>query len=136
MSFFSQTKYSKVETSFYEPVYGNYRFDTDLTNFGILHERKIRKVNVSGSILKLAEDLENKSVYPMLDEFGYTIHDFFIFKSSWDFRYHVETRLPAPQQFGVASRKDIFRVEETLRGLGEQSITIGRTSPNINNQTE
>lgn len=27
----------------------------------------------------------------MLDEFGYTTSDFFIFKSTWDFEYYIET---------------------------------------------
>lgn len=27
----------------------------------------------------------------MLDEFGYTTSDFFIFKSTWDFEYYLET---------------------------------------------
>lgn len=131
MSFFSQTTYSSVETSFYEPLYGNYRFDTDLTGFGVMPERKMRKVNASGSVLKLSDDAEAKSVYPMLDEFGYTFADFFIFKSSWDFRYHIETRLPAQRQFGAA--KDAFTVEETLLA---RPTSIGRTSAPTNNQTE
>ena len=32
----------------------------------------------------------NNSIYPMIDEFGYTYTDFFIFKSTWDYEYHVE----------------------------------------------
>ena len=30
----------------------------------------------------------------MLDEFGYTVVDFFIFKSTWDFQYLVECDQP------------------------------------------
>jgi hypothetical protein len=29
----------------------------------------------------------------MIDEFGYTFVDFFIFKSSWDLEYHYTTAL-------------------------------------------
>ena len=70
-------------------LYGNYKFDTDLTNFGIVKQRTISKVNRK-SILKLKDRNDFRSIYPMLDEFGYTTVDFFIFKSTWDFNYHYE----------------------------------------------
>lgn len=70
---------------------GNYLFDTTLTNFGIIKERKVRKINRKGSILKLKDNPDEKSIYPMLDEFGYSIYDFFIFSSTWDLKYYLET---------------------------------------------
>jgi len=70
---------------------GNYLFDTSLTNFGIIKERKVRKINRKGSILKLKDSPDEKSIYPMLDEFGYSIYDFFIFSSTWDLKYYLET---------------------------------------------
>ena len=70
---------------------GNYKFDTTLTDFGIIKERKIRKINRKGSVLKLSEEEDIKSIYPMVDEFGYGVKDFFIFASTWDYKYHVET---------------------------------------------
>jgi len=70
---------------------GNYKFDTTLTDFGIIRERKIRKINRNGSILKLKDDNDIKSIYPMVDEFGYGVKDFFVFASTWDYKYHVET---------------------------------------------
>jgi hypothetical protein len=70
---------------------GNYKFDLTLTDFGILKERKFRKVNHEGSILKLKELSDYKSIYPMLDEFGYAYEDFFIFRSTWDLQYHNQT---------------------------------------------
>ena len=73
-----------------EIINGNYIFDTNLTDFGIIKERKIRKVNRKGSILKLKNDENYKSIYPMLDEFGYSVYDFFIFSSSWDLKYYLE----------------------------------------------
>ena len=87
MSFYSQTSYIKSESSFYRPIYGNYKFDTDLTNFGLMRERRVRKIGRSGSVLKLNKN----SIYPMLDEFGYTFMDFFIFRSTWDQGYHFES---------------------------------------------
>ena len=71
-------------------LYGNYKFDTELTNFGIVKQRIISKVNRIESILKLKDRNDFRSIYPMLDEFGYTTVDFFIFKSTWDFNYHYE----------------------------------------------
>ena len=73
---------------------GNYKFDTTLTDFGLIKERKIRKINRKGSILKLDNQKDVKSTYPMLQEFGYTTTDFFIFGSTWNFQYHLETILP------------------------------------------
>ena len=73
---------------------GNYKFDTTLTDFGLIKERKIRKINRKGSILKLDNQKDTKAIYPMLQEFGYTTTDFFIFGSTWNFRYHLETILP------------------------------------------
>lgn len=89
-------------SGFYMPIFyeiqlfskdyiGNYKFNTELLEFGISKERKIRKVNHKKSILKLID--KEKSIYPMLDEFGYTFIDFFIFKSSWDIEYYKITEL-------------------------------------------
>jgi hypothetical protein len=69
---------------------GNYIFDTSLTDFGIIKERKIRKINRSGSVLKFRDSKTEKSIYPMIDEFGYSCRDFMIFKSTWDSQYHTE----------------------------------------------
>ena len=70
---------------------GNYLFDTTLTDFGIIKERIISKINRNGSILKLKDSKDVKSIYPMIDEFGYSTVDFFIFSSTWDRGYHVES---------------------------------------------
>lgn len=72
---------------------GNYLFDTTLTNFGIVKERKVGKINRKGSVLKLKDNEDEKSIYPMLDEFGYSIYDFFIFSSTWDLKYYLETSI-------------------------------------------
>lgn len=70
---------------------GNYKFDTYLTNFGLIRERKSRKINKLESILKLSNVKDLKSVYPMVDEFGLIFEDEFIFQSTWDFNYHIES---------------------------------------------
>jgi len=71
-------------------VVGNYKFDTSYTNFGKVKQRIISKVNRKDNILKLKDNTSYNSIYPMIDEFGYTYTDFFIFKSTWDYEYHVE----------------------------------------------
>ena len=68
--------------------YAYYKFDTNLYDFGNV-TKIISKVNRAGSILKL-KNKTTPSVYPMLDEFGYTETKTNIFKSSWDFEYHIE----------------------------------------------
>ena len=74
----------------FQEKYGNYKFDEKLTFFGIMRQRVISKINRKENILKLRNSKNLKSIYPMLDEFGYTVLDFFIFKSTWDYFYHVE----------------------------------------------
>jgi hypothetical protein len=79
------------EKNFEYSLPGNFKFDTTLTDFGLMKERIMRKVNESGSVLKLRELKNYKSIYPMLQEFGYSVEDFFIFRSTWDIQYHTKT---------------------------------------------
>lgn len=69
---------------------GNYKFDTSLSNFGMIKERISSKVNRTENILKLKNKANLKSIFPMLDEFGYHTSDFYIFKSTFDIEYHIE----------------------------------------------
>lgn len=69
----------------------NYQFDTELTNFGTIKEIIYSKVNPDKNILKLRNAEEDKSIYPMVDEFGYQITNRFIFKSNWDDNYYIKT---------------------------------------------
>jgi hypothetical protein len=57
-------------------------------------ERIISKVNKDKNLLKLTNVSSAKSIYPMLDEFGYHVVRSFIFKSTWDFKYHFQTQIP------------------------------------------
>lgn len=68
----------------------NFKFDTELSDFGIIRERVMSKVNKRSNILKLRNFGDLKSIYPQVDEFGYTVNTFFIFKSTWDLKYHIE----------------------------------------------
>jgi len=129
--FYSKTSYVKSESSFYNPHYGNYRFDTSLTDFGMMLERKVRKVNRKGSVLKLKDVKESNSIYPMLDEFGYTFMDFFIFRSTWDQGYHFETTISDPKPVVAVkqfNRKSIQfdNVEKVLADFEKENFSIGR----------
>ena len=75
-------------------LHGNYIFDTGLTLFGVMRQRVMSKINPTSNILKLRNNKSYNSIYPMLDEFGYTFADFFIFKSTWDFEYHLMVNSP------------------------------------------
>lgn len=69
---------------------GNYKFDTSLSSFGLMKERIVSKVNRTGNILMFRNNKETKSIYPMIDEYGYTSVDYFIFKSTWDNGFYIE----------------------------------------------
>ena len=87
-------------------VSGNYLFDTELTYFGIIKQRVISKKSRNGNLLKLKSFDGKKSIYPMLDEFGFTVLDQFIFKSNWDTSYHIETNLLNTESSAVVPLKE------------------------------
>lgn len=89
---------------------GNYKFDTSYSNFGIVKQRVISKVNRKDNILKLRNNNSYKSIYPMIDEFGYTTFDFFIFKSTWDYEYHVECKVIEQSKSNVLKSEDVTLV--------------------------
>lgn len=90
-------------------IYGNYIFDTNLSLFGVLKQRVISKINRKENILKLKNNGTYDSIYPMLDEFGYMVVDFFIFKSTWDYEYHVEVNRP-----NISSVPTLQNIYQTL----------------------
>jgi hypothetical protein len=90
---------------------GNYKFDTSITDFGMVRQRVISKVNRRGSVLKLRSDATLKSIYPMVDEFGYTTRDLFVFKSSWDNDFYIECVNPGQDEDPVLITNKIIRFE-------------------------
>ena len=94
----------KTHTATYS--YDNYQFDVDLTHFGTIKERVVSKVNRSKNILKLRNNPNLSSVYPMLDEYGYHTTDFYIFKPTWDFEYHIEC-VDVPQLAPVVANQSL-----------------------------
>jgi len=67
-------------------------FDTSLYEFGEVSELMYSKVNETENILKIQNTEEDRSIYPMIDEFGYSYDKRFIFKSSWDSDYYTRTK--------------------------------------------
>jgi hypothetical protein len=73
----------------------NYKFDTSYKNFGLIEEIIYSKVNPTRSPLKLKDTDTDKSIYPMVDEYGYGYGTRFIFNSSWDKDFYIIT---SPEQ--------------------------------------
>lgn len=94
MALFTQTIYTQSPLQTLQQRKGNYVFDTSLSLFGVMKQRVISKVNRQDNILKLRNNDTFDSIYPMLDEYGYMVVDFFIFKSNWDYEYHFEASNP------------------------------------------
>ena len=64
----------------------------------------------------------------MLDEFGYTTVDFFIFKSTWDFNYHYE----CVENTNTNSRS-VDEVLESIRsGFITNSVIVELDIPTLN----
>lgn len=94
----------------------NSLFDTELNNFGIIKQFIISKVNRKGSVLKLKNSPNLKSIYPQLDEFGYTVNDMFIFKSTWDTGYFIEcTPAPTTNAVLIGSYTNIGLEDNTVK---------------------
>lgn len=108
------------QPSEFDEMYGNYKFDTSLTFFGVMKQRVISKVSRKENILKLRNQDELDSIYPMLDEFGYTVLDFFIFKSSWDLDYHIECSQPKVVSFNKPQRMITLQKYSSTEKIGKK----------------
>jgi len=67
----------------------NYKFDTDLNDFGKIDEIIYSKVNEKVNPLRDTREIFH--IYPTIDNFGYGVTDRFVFKSSWDKEYFIRT---------------------------------------------
>jgi len=70
----------------------NVIFDDKLYKFGEIDNLIYSKVNENTNMLKLKDTKEDKSIYPMIDEYGYNFDKKFIFKSNWDNNYYQKTK--------------------------------------------
>ena len=107
----------------------NTKFDTSLTEFAIMKERKVSKINRKGSVLKLRNEENLTSVYPMLDEFGYSTRDFFIFSSTWDFQYHWET---ITQNTKPRFNIDFPAIQSSIKETFGQPVDVKKGNENYN----
>jgi hypothetical protein len=87
----SNREFWSIDYSNYKYWQSNYKFDTTLENFGLIEELIYSKVNPLISPLKLKNTDQDKSIYPMIDEFGYQFSSRFIFNSSWDKDFYILT---------------------------------------------
>jgi len=69
----------------------NLKFDENLLNFGMINIIG-SKINENDSMLKLKNAKNDESIYPMVDEIGYSYYKKFIFKSTWDSDYYIKTK--------------------------------------------
>lgn len=79
-------------STYFTTIDRNTQFDTKLYEFGEINELIYSKVNEKVNPLKIKETEEDKSIYPMVDEFGYSWNSRYIFKSSWDTDYYYRTK--------------------------------------------
>lgn len=81
--------YDKQTVSYTKEVYfdKNLKFDTTYSSFGVVSELVYSKVNPDNKkIIRFDE-----AKYPMVDQFGYSYTDRFIFKSDWDNTFYYKT---------------------------------------------
>lgn len=69
----------------------NYKFNDNLGKFGMINELVYSKVNPTENILKMSKSDKDKSMYPLVDEFGYQVTSRFIFMSPWDKEFYLKT---------------------------------------------
>jgi hypothetical protein len=88
---FNQKDYTYLDSELvlYE---SGYRFeDSVYQKFGEIKELLYSKVNPEESPLKLKNAAGDVSMYPMVDEFGYSWRPWFVFKSPWDRAFFLKT---------------------------------------------
>lgn len=105
--------YSSINSAHTEYEYhyfsNNYKFDYSLTRFGLVDELVFSKVNPNINPLKLKNSTSDKSIYPMVDEFGYTFSNRFIFNSNWDDDFYTITK---PEQLKLSKKVTLYNVSQ------------------------
>jgi hypothetical protein len=84
--------YNEISYTYSRSIYmdNNLKFDTGLNDFGMVDEFVYSKVNENQSILKINPNRDS-SMYPIIDEYGYSYSSRFVFKSPWDKEFFVRT---------------------------------------------
>jgi len=107
--------YNSINSGYTEQQYNyfesNYKFDYDYGRFGLIDELIFSKVNPKVNPLKLKNSNFDKSIYPMIDEFGYQFSSRFIFSSSWDRDFYVITN---PDQIKMTKKIKLTSLTTTV----------------------
>lgn len=85
------SNYIWKDNEIFKSFIGNYIFNTDLNEFGFINEIMYSKVNEDENVLKLKDDDNYNSIYPMVDEIGLSQTNRFIFLSPWDNNFFIKT---------------------------------------------
>lgn len=92
--------FKQIELFKYDNNGKRVKFFEQSENFGLLSELIYSKTNQTTSILKIqSQNSKEQSVYPMVDEFGYSVDSRFIFRSNVEPSFHYESkRLETPKK--------------------------------------
>jgi hypothetical protein len=99
----------------------NFKFDENLSQFGLVSEVIHSKVNIDNKNILKFDDAK----YPMVDQYGYSYSDRFIFKSTWDNDYYLNTL----DNFEDDSTQ--FVIPTVNRNLLNITVTANNTTPNV-----
>ena len=110
-------------------INSNYKFDLNLRKFATIDEIIFSKVNRKSNLLRLNNAENDKSIYPMLDEFGYSYIDRNIFMSCWDKNYFIETVEPIGDEYSVIP----LDIKLSVSNIGESSRVVTIVATVINN---
>ena len=91
--------------SYFKSLESNYKFNDTYERFGKVSEIVYSKVNTKENIFKIKSN-EDRSIYPMVDEYGYGYKDRFIFKSTWDKEYYILTENEVLDTSGDDAKKN------------------------------
>lgn len=110
-------------------------FYTNYNKFGKIDEVIFSKVNRRENILKLKNAENDKSIYPMVDEFGYSYIDRDIFKSNWDDDFYIETTMDIDEDSDITAGFVVSELIVTL-SLDTSSLpTVVATATYTNNSS-
>lgn len=110
--------YNSVNSAYTDDQYNyfnsNYKFEYNYGRFGTMDELISSKVNPTINPLKLKDSNYDKSIYPMVDEFGYQFSSRFIFSSAWDRDFYIITK---PDQIKITKKIALTSVSVTTNNI-------------------
>lgn len=109
INLFRPIMYKELRDNLKTPILkdGNWKFydinssnkNPDLINFGLIEELIFSKCNETSSILKIQDENDkDKSIYPMVDEWGYDYDARYIFSSNFEpSYYYISKKIEVPK---------------------------------------